>query len=365
MWLCGSVAFNDGALARAWQPHPRWSSDLEDFVQQITSRSPFVLKRSDSIPVMPKHAMWKAILGRGAVALRIVTLGPHALSPCRVRRGPSAPFGLLLLGCSAVACGAAGGGAGISDDDDSRPRYMGGSPQASALPAMSPGSEQPLFEDDPAQIPTNGGCGSNLTGVLRDFKDSHPDFGDAVADDRGLVQRWLGTDRKPVYAPAGPTATTSGPSNFNQWYRDTPDVNQSREFVLPFQDRGNGISTYDNPAFFPLDQEMFGNENQDHNYHFTFELHTEFAYRGGEVFTFAGDDDLFVFINGQLAIDLGGVHGTQTDSVDLDAEAETLGLTAGGSYPLDLFQAERHATGSTFRVDTSLLFTSCGTIILR
>jgi fibro-slime domain-containing protein len=51
--------------------------------------------------------------------------------------------------------------------------------------------------------------------------------------------------------------------------------------------------------------------------------------------------------------------------VDLDAEAETLGLAAGSSYPLDLFQAERYATGSTFRVDTSLLFTSCGTIILR
>jgi fibro-slime domain-containing protein len=290
---------------------------------------------------MFKYAMWRAI-GSGAAALRPLTLGS-----------------------SIVACGAAGGGA--SAEDDLRPRFTENSQgsQPSALPAGSPQSEQPVFDDDSLQVPTSGGCGSNLTGVLRDFKDSHPDFGDAVADDRGLVQRWLGTDRKPVYVPTGPTATTSGAANFNQWYRDTPGVNQSREFVLPFVDRGNGISTYDNPAFFPLDGEMFGNENQDHNYHFTFELHTEFAYRGGEVFTFAGDDDLFVFINGQLAIDLGGVHGTQTESVDLDAEAETLGLTVGASYPLDLFQAERHATGSTFRVDTSLIFTSCGTIILR
>lgn len=297
--------------------------------------------------------MWKAFIARRAAAGRGLTLSCVAFGHC------------------AVGCSAGGGAAGDSDDSEV-PRFTGNSqqssqpqPVAAPVPAVTPRAEDRLFEDDSRAAPVNTGCGPNLTGVLRDFQASHPDFGDTVADDRGLVEPWLGPDRKPVYAPTGPTATTSGAANFDQWYRDTPGVNQSREFVLPFVDRGNGISTYDNPAFFPLDGEMFGNEYQDHNYHFTFELHTEFAYRGGEVFTFAGDDDLFVFINGQLAIDLGGVHGTQTDSVDLDAEAVTLGLSVGASYPLDLFQAERHATGSTFRVDTSLRFTSCGTIILR
>jgi fibro-slime domain-containing protein len=243
---------------------------------------------------------------------------------------------------------------------------QGGGTALNPAPSGLTSGESGFFDDEsPLAPPNSDGCGSNLTGVLRDFQDAHPDFGDAVADDRGLVQRFLGPDRKPVYAPAGPTATTSGAANFNQWYRDTPGVNQSVQYVLPFTDRGNGISTFDSQAFFPLDNQLFGNEYQDHNYHFTFELHTEFAYRGGEVFTFAGDDDLFVFINGQLAIDLGGVHAAQTDTVDLDAEAHTLGIAPGNSYALDLFQAERHATGSTFRVDTSLLFTSCGEIILR
>ena len=62
----------------------------------------------------------------------------------------------------------------------------------------------------------------------------------------------------------------------------------------------------------------FGNEDNPHNYHFTFEIHAEFTYEGGEVFTFTGDDDLFTFINDKLAIDLGGVHGPQSDTIDLD-----------------------------------------------
>jgi len=72
------------------------------------------------------------------------------------------------------------------------------------------------------------------------------------------------------------------------------------------------------------------------------------------VFEFRGDDDLFVFIAGQLAMDLGGVHGPQTATVELDAFAAQAGLTVGGEYDIDFFFAERHTSESNFRIETTI-----------
>jgi fibro-slime domain-containing protein len=87
-----------------------------------------------------------------------------------------------------------------------------------------------------------------------------------------------------------------------------------------------------------------------HIHHFTTEIHTVFTYMGGESFTFTGDDDVWVFINKKLVIDIGGVHGNSPGSVNLD----NLGLTMGINYPLDVFHAERHTTQSNFRIDTTI-----------
>ena len=53
---------------------------------------------------------------------------------------------------------------------------------------------------------------------------------------------------------------------------------------------------------------------------------------------------------GELALDLGGLHGPVQGSIMLD----NLGLTEGSFYAMDVFHAERCGSGSNFRIDTSI-----------
>ena len=202
----------------------------------------------------------------------------------------------------------------------------------------------------------DGPCESTLSLTIRDFTESHPDFQAGVQALRGLVKEDLGADQKPVYAPDGATAVTAGQAEFDQWYRDVDGVNQRMATQIEFSEESPGVFVYDNPVFFPIDGMGFGNGPGDapHNYLFTTEAHTLFSYSGGEVFTFRGDDDLFVFINGKLAVDLGGVHGPEEATIELDAEAERLGIQAGMTYPMDIFHAERHTVESNFRIQTTI-----------
>jgi fibro-slime domain-containing protein len=196
-----------------------------------------------------------------------------------------------------------------------------------------------------------------LTGVVRDFRTSHPDFETTIGDDRGIVEPWLGDDGKPVYAGEPTTLTTHGKDRFDEWYRDVPGVNLRTEHTIVLQRVGGGEPRYQVslPAFFPIDGQLFGNQGNSHNFHFTFELATEFRYVGGEIFTFTGDDDLWAFIAGRLAIDLGGIHSAETASVSVDAVALELGLERGAIVPLSLFFAERHTTESSFAIDTTIV----------
>jgi len=207
-----------------------------------------------------------------------------------------------------------------------------------------------------------------LSGTIRDFCDpaiggtciDHPDFEDPpIAADPGIVLTTLGGDKNPVYAGLAGNPTTTGQTNFDQWYRNVAGVNTATPHSITLDNTITAdptIFTFMDSSFFPIDGQLFGDQGRIHNYHFTYEIHGQFTFVGTEMFSFTGDDDVWVFINDELAIDLGGIHGALTGTVDLSdgAVQAALGITPGNTYDIDFFFAERHTTASNFRIDTSL-----------
>ena len=319
---------------------------------------------------------------------------------------------LVLAACGGNSASQVGGGAGFSSGatagtadliipsgDGGGGNAVGsggnGTPGPYMLPPDFTMAQMGGYKLGPAVIGAGGGassaggstgssCGTQILGVVRDFKGTnepggHPDFehykGDGAS--KGIVSATLGSDQRPVYTANGPFIDpangqqTTSKADFDQWYRNTQDFNKPYLVYFYFQPNNN-VLTFQSNAFFPIDGAGWGNtcteagatcNKQSHNFGFTTEVHTRFNYKGGETFAFTGDDDLWVFINHKLAIDLGGLHPKASSTVSLDAAAKSLGITVGSAYDLDLFHAERHTNQSNFRVDTNLEFTNCGTVI--
>lgn len=214
-----------------------------------------------------------------------------------------------------------------------------------------------------------------LTGVVRDFKITHPDMQNpdkSFGVKKNLVEMQLDSEGKPVLDTSRDytRGMITGVDSFNQWFRDVPGINVSFPHTIVLDnnsDEPGGVYSFarERPEyFFPANDQGFNDMRQEstgyHNFYFTYEIETEFTYTDPEErdfdleFTFTGDDDVWVYINGKLAVDLGGVHSQATDSVNLDVEAEQLGLQPGETYQLKLFFAERHVTQSNFRIETTL-----------
>jgi fibro-slime domain-containing protein len=159
-------------------------------------------------------------------------------------------------------------------------------------------------------------------------------------------------------------------NSFSQWYLDVPDVNQTILSTLTLKKDANGVFAYDNTAFFPLDGLGFGNfGTSGHNFHFTSEVRYWFEYHAAKnaTLTFNGDDDVWVFVNGKLTVDISGTHGRTLDSVIVNAatkdmDGNPLALVEGKIYEIVVFQAERNTSASTYGLsldDFALAKSSC------
>ncbi|MET0794000.1 MAG: fibro-slime domain-containing protein, partial [Polyangiaceae bacterium] len=288
---------------------------------------------------------------------------------------------LVLLGatlCTVLSCSA--------NPSDSGSRVGGSAASAGAtnsFPGNGLGGGSNNIDTGSANTGDAGlECSNALDVTYRDFNEMHPDFempfpGDVVR--RGLVSSTLGANRKPVFADrVGHPALAGDPlaintdwnptepviqsaATFDQWYNSTAGVNQEFHKQLFLTESGTdaGIFGYESSAFFPLaPTEGFGitpkGNDQGMNFLFTTEIHVLFTYHPLQKFTFRGDDDLWIFINGKLALDLGSMHNAEEGTIDFDAQAAALGISPGTSYPMDVFHAERHTRASNFEVTTNI-----------
>ena len=129
-------------------------------------------------------------------------------------------------------------------------------------------------------------------------------------------------------------------------------------------------------GFFPFDGQGFGNDGFEgngieHNFHFSIESHSKFWLAKNEKleFNFSGDDDMWMYIDNKLTIDLGGVHTEQSQKVVIEPKPENpnkslvkvdgkvkFELDSDRWYDFDFFYMERHTAQSNLKIETNIKF---------
>jgi fibro-slime domain-containing protein len=203
-----------------------------------------------------------------------------------------------------------------------------------------------------------------LSGIIRDFRKTHPDFNRANGDfgaANNFVSTTLGADNKPVFNTNFTSrVTTTNPTNFAQWFNDVNNVNLDQVYSISLSNGSvadSRIFTYFTSILWPIDGLLFGNEGDLHNNYYTYEIHTYMGYLGGEVYTYQSSDDMWLFVNRIQPPNwnLNGIHGILSYTLVMDTVRNTTWrLALGGIYPCDIFYAHRGAWTGPLTHDPTL-----------
>ncbi|MGL1886928.1 MAG: fibro-slime domain-containing protein [Reichenbachiella sp.] len=173
--------------------------------------------------------------------------------------------------------------------------------------------------------------------TVYDHTDTWEDFGNPNADGvkTGMVMERLGNNGLPMFKE-----NLASNANIEKWWTEEEFPVYTTRIV--FDNTGGGLYQLKDTEFFPLDDIPTTKEDNP-NYYFAAHFQQQFIYDGdgGQKFEFNGINDVFVFLNGNLVLDLGGADHNASGSFILDVEADRLGISEGSDMTLDFFIANR------------------------